>query len=263
MKVIKISIDKILEPSEQIRKVIVYENLEELAKSIKKIGIIEPLVVKQQGEKYEVIAGHRRLLAARMAGLAEVPCIIKDDINIDEDEVKLHENFYREDVNEADEAEFYAYLIEKKGMSIAEIAQKVGKSDTYVRQRLDLLRGDPAILEAVRAGHINSSVARELNAIDDENVRRYYLKHAVDGGVTLRVVREWRRNYEREKETKKALEAGVKKEELPRVLPKYYYQCPVCSQPIEIDKVFALQVCEQCYNYLVEQLKKAEQEAAK
>jgi len=261
MKVVNISIDKILEPSEQIRKVIIQENLEELANSIQKIGIIEPLIVKPIGEKYEVIAGHRRLLASKIAGLVEVPCIIQDGINIDEDEIKLHENFYREDVNEADEAEFYAYLLEKKGMTISEVAQKVGKSDAYIRNRLDLIKGDPAVMEAVRAKHINSSVARELNLIDDENVRRYYLKHAVDGGAKLSVVREWRRNYEREKETKKALESGIKREELPQVLPKYYYQCPVCNQPVEINKVFALQVCEQCYNDLVEQIRKAEQEA--
>lgn len=101
-----ISIDDILEPEDQARTVIVLEGLQELADSIKEKGIIEPLVVLKKNSKYEIVVGHRRFLAARMAGLEKLPCIIRAIGVRDADLMKLHENFFREDVNPVDEARF-------------------------------------------------------------------------------------------------------------------------------------------------------------
>ncbi len=253
MNIQEIPIDNIVEPVAQVRSVMESEKLSELVNSIRQVGLIEPLIVKTVGEKFEVIAGHRRLLACRAAELARVPCIIQETNQEREDEIKLHENFYRENVNPADEAEFYAYLIQQKKNSIEDVAKKVGKSGTYIRSRLDLLSGDEIILEAVRDGQINASVAKELNAITDREIRLNYLHYAIDSGAKLRTVQEWRKQWEREKRTEEALNQGHTQEELPEVLPKYYYRCPMCERSVEVGKVRAVSVCEDCYNEIMKQ----------
>lgn len=251
MQVQEIPIDNIVEPVAQVRAVMGSEKLAELAMSIKQIGLIEPLIVKKIGEKYEVIAGHRRLLACRMANLEKINCIVRNNNAENEDEIKLHENFYRENVNPADEAEFYAYLINTKKNSIEEVAKKVGKSGAYIRSRLDLISGDEMILEAVRDGQINASIAKELNLIGDRETRLNYLHYAIDNGAKIRTVQEWRKAFEREQRTQEALNQGHTKEELPDVLPKYYYRCPMCEQPVEVQKIRAVSVCESCYKEIM------------
>ena len=260
MNVQEIEIDNIVEPVAQVRTVMESEKLSELVNSIRQIGLIEPLVVKKIGEKYEVIAGHRRLLACREAGLVKVQCIVKNTSQEEEDEIKLHENFYREEVNPADEAEFYEHLITKQGDTIEQVAKKVGKSAAYIRSRLDLLSGDQTVLDAVRDGQINTSVAKELNLIGDKETRLNYLQYAIDGGAKLRTVQEWRKQWEREQRTQEALNQGHTKEELPEILPKYYYRCPMCGRPVEVQKVRAVSVCESCYNEILRTFEQAEKE---
>ena len=263
MQILDISIDQIFEPREQVRSIITSEGLEELAGSIKKIGVIEPLIVRKEGEKYEVIAGHRRLLAAKMANLLTIPCIVKDELNIDESEIKLHENFYREDINPTDEAEFYSYLMKNKGLKTDEIAQKINRSTSYIEDRLRLIEGDPAIAEAVRGRLINISVAKELNMIKDEGTRNYYLTEAIKLGASLGRVREWRLEWEREERTKEALSAGVRPEELPQVLPKFYWYCPLCEKPTETDKLASVHLCQECYNYTIKVIRSVQEKEVK
>ena len=259
MKITEIDIEKILEPAAQVRKNISMEGLEELTESIKRLGLIEPIVVKSVGEKYEVIAGHRRLLACRKAELVKVPCIVKEQEETDEEEIKLHENFYRENVNPADEAEFYAYLMNKKGLGAEELGRKVGKSGAYIRERLNLLKGDKLVLEAVKDGQISPTIAKELNLITDDTVRNQYLSFAIESGAKVRTVQEWRKNWEKEERTKEAIQQGVTPEQLPDVLPKYYYKCPMCERPTEISKLRAINLCENCYNYLINEVMKNSQ----
>jgi len=261
MNIQEIEIDNIVEPVAQVRSVMESEKLSELSRSISQIGLIEPLVVKKIGEKYEVIAGHRRLLACRMAGLAKINCIVRSNNAENEDEIKLHENFYRENVNPADEAEFYAYLINTKKNTTEEVAKKVGKSGAYIRSRLDLISGDNMILDAVRDGQINASVAKELNLIGDRETRLNYLHYAIDNGAKIRTVQEWRKQWEREQRTQEVLSQGHSHQELPDVLPKYYYRCPMCEQPVEVQKVRAVSVCGNCYKEIMKSFEKKEEEA--
>jgi ParB family chromosome partitioning protein len=260
MKITEISIDKIIEPADQERQVISSEGLEDLAQSIKANGLISPVLVKKVGEHFEIVVGHRRLLACRMIRKLKVPCIIKDGVDDKDYIIKIHENMFREDVNAADEAAFFKKIIEHNDEDIDDIARMIGKSGAHVRSRLDLLKGDKEILEAVRDGQISPSIARELNLIPDEGIRQYYLRFAVDQGAKLRTVQEWRRNFIREKETEKVLQEGHTKEELPTLLPKYYYTCPSCKRPTEMDSIRAVSLCQDCYAVLVKSLEEQLQE---
>jgi len=166
--------------------------LDSLANSIKDIGIKEPLLVTPAGDdSFEVVAGHRRLLAARIAGLVEAPCIIETD-EAELAAIRLHENIEREDLNTADEAIWLSDLFEAHGQDVDLVASMVKKSRNYVEERLILLRGNRAVFDALREGKIGFGVARELNKMTRDEDKEFHLEYARRGGCTIRQAREWR-----------------------------------------------------------------------
>lgn len=185
--------------------------LDSLAESIGAIGVKEPLLVAPAiAGKYEVIAGHRRLLAARIAGVDRIPCIIETDRDT-EAAIRLHENIEREDLNVADEAMFLGELYEQQGEDVDKVANAVRKSRAYVEERLLLLRGAKEVYDALREGKITFGVARELNKLHLEKDKLYYLNYAIRGGASIRQVREWRTqaNVRAELEATKAHERAA------------------------------------------------------
>lgn len=179
------------DPQRPMRSDMTRENIEELVRSIKQIGMIEPVIVRATGDRYEVIAGHRRTAAAEFAGLAVVPCHI---VEVDDDQaemMKIHENLYRLDISPADEASHYAYLIEKQKLTPTRVAQLINRQPKYVTDRLDILNYDPQLREALDKGLINFSVAKEFNRIDELSKLRQYLSYAVRGGMTAGVAKKW------------------------------------------------------------------------
>lgn len=174
------------------------DKLEELAKSIREIGVAEPLILVKRGERYEVVAGHRRRLASLRAELVTVPAMIAPDDPKTLEAIKLHENTKREDLNPGEEAIYFAQLLDGlAGGDTDALAELVKETRYYVESRLALLRGDEEVFAALSKGEINLAVANELNRIDDLGYRRSFLDAALKGGATAKLVREWRQGYER------------------------------------------------------------------
>jgi ParB/RepB/Spo0J family partition protein len=185
----------ILEPEQPLRASIEEGPLVELAESIRQLGLLQPLVVRKSGDKFEVIAGHRRLLATRMVGLPRVQCLVVDGDSDDEViAARLHENVYRQDISPVEEAALYAELFEKL-LDVDAVAKLVKRSRTVVEKRLTLLSGDRAVLNAVQSGQISAGVAEQLNKVRSEGVRRYLLEFAIRDGASVEKVRQWRLQY--------------------------------------------------------------------
>lgn len=156
--------------------------LSELADSIAQHGLIQPIVVKPTAQgRYSIIAGERRWRACRMAGLNEVPVIIKDADEQTLMEIALIENLQREDLNAVEEALGYRSLIDSFGLTQDEVAKKMGKSRSAVTNALRLLALNDAELEALRRGAITAGHARALLSCDDEEARAKMLLAAADG----------------------------------------------------------------------------------
>ena len=156
--------------------------LSELADSIAQHGLIQPIVVKPTAQgRYSIIAGERRWRACRMAGLNEVPVIIKDADDQTLMEIALIENLQREDLNAVEEALGYRSLIDSFGLTQDEVAKKMGKSRSAVTNALRLLALNDAELEALRRGTITAGHARALLSCDDEEIRAKMLLAAADG----------------------------------------------------------------------------------
>jgi len=166
--------------------------VEELSKDIAKRGVILPIAVARTGDRYEVVDGQTRYIAARMAQLATIPCVIYPSKDVALEGVKYAANLFRIDMSPADEAVFFNELLQKEcGDDFEQLCTLVGRGEAYVDSRLALLNGDVEIFEAVRAGQIKLGVAAELNKIPDESWRRWYLHHAIKGGATVAMVTGW------------------------------------------------------------------------
>jgi ParB family chromosome partitioning protein len=143
-------------------------HLEELAESIRNKGLLVPLIVRQGGSGYSIVAGERRWRAAQKAGLREVPAMIREMSDKEAFEVALIENIQREDLNPIEEAEAFKRLIEEHGLTQEELAARVGKDRSTVTNALRLLRLPESIKEAIVKARLSMGHARALLAIADE-----------------------------------------------------------------------------------------------
>ncbi len=165
------------------------ESLRQLADSLKRNGVMQPLVVKRTDEGYIIIAGERRLRAAKMAGLSEVPVVLRDDIDETQMlELALVENLQREDLNPLETAEAYQKLIEQCGLTQNELAEKVGKSRTAVANILRLLGLPESIKQMIREGKLSEGHARAILAVGSEEQMLALAQRAAREALSVRAV---------------------------------------------------------------------------
>lgn len=166
--------------------------LEQLVASIRLVGVIQPIALVERGARYEVVAGHRRTIAARRAGLLMMPATVYPANHPSLRVIQAHENGRREDVNPVDEAFWFAELLERDCENdIDRLAGLVGESVSYVDGRLQLLALDELTRDALRRSEIKLGVARELMKVSDPHYRRYYLAHAIKSGASVALVAGW------------------------------------------------------------------------
>lgn len=188
-----IPLDALRDPHAPMRETMDEELLADLANSIVDTGLQEPIRVLEVEGAFEVIAGHRRLLACQMVGYSPVPCIVDRNTGISTIAKMIAENSAREDVNPIEEARLYARaLVELAGNDTDALVDLVKRPRAYVEGRLLLLQGDPGVVEALEQRKITLAVARELNRVEDSGRRLIFLDAAVRGGANSRTVAEWR-----------------------------------------------------------------------
>lgn len=202
-KLLKISLIQ-ANPS-QPRKRFSDEELKELSESIKQFGVIQPLLVKKQGPIYEIIAGERRFRAAKLAGLAEVPVLIR---NYDEKlskEVAIIENIQREDLNAVEEALAYQSLISEYDLSQEELAERLSKKRTTITNSLRLLKLEEEILNYIREGKLKEGHGRALLSIPEGKQRLALAKECVEKKLSVREVEKRSQEQTPQKKKKKSI----------------------------------------------------------
>lgn len=178
-----------IEPNKgQPRKHFNEDALQELADSIKQHGVIEPLIVQKKGKSYEIIAGERRWRAARIAGLKEVPVIVKEYSEQQIFEIALIENIQREDLNPIEEAVAYKKLIEEFGLKQDDVANRVGKSRAAVTNSMRLLKLDERVQQMLIEDMISSGHARALLALTDADLQYQTAMKIFDEKLSVREV---------------------------------------------------------------------------
>ena len=180
-------IDRIVPNPRQPRETFDSSRLEELAKSIREKGIIEPLIVRPTLDgRYEIVAGERRFRAAQLIGNKEVPVIVREYQDRETLEVALIENLQREDLNPVEEARAYLRLTEEFGRTHAEISQEVGKDRSTISNLLRLLRLPNSILEDVSRGTLSVGHARVLVGVEDVGKQEALARRMMAEGWSVR-----------------------------------------------------------------------------
>ncbi len=182
----------------QPRKNFPADALDELARSIRSKGILQPILVQSAGgDEYTVVAGERRFRAAKMAGLMEIPVLIRSFSELEKTEIALIENLQREDLSAVEEAQGYKTLIEIGSLTQEEVAQRVGKNRATVANSLRLLRLPDEILEALDKGRISAGHARALLSVQDNAAQKALFRRALEQELSVREVeREAARSLE-------------------------------------------------------------------
>ncbi len=184
----------------QPRQTITEESLVELAASIREHGVIQPLVVTQVGDEYQLIAGERRWRAAQLAGLTTVPAIIKETTPQQMLELALVENVQRADLNPLEEASAYRQLMDEFGLTQEEVAERVGKSRTAVANTVRLLRLPDDLKEALATGRISEGHARALLSLPTARLQRQALATIEKRGLNVRQTEDLVRQMQAELE---------------------------------------------------------------
>lgn len=201
-----VKITKVEPNREQPRKNFDEDALQELADSIKQYGVISPILVQDRKDYYEIIAGERRWRAAKLAGLKEVPVIIRNYTEEEIAVISLIENLQRTDLNAIEEAKAYQKLINEFNLKQDELADKVSKSRTAVTNSMRLLKLTDKVQEMLINEMISSGHARALLAVDDPEKQYMLAQQAVDEGLSVRDIEKLVRSLNKPKTEKKKAE---------------------------------------------------------
>lgn len=180
-----IKLEDIVASDDNPRKNFDEEGIASLAESIKMYGILQPLVLIKNGEKYDIVAGERRYRAAKLIKLEEVPAIVKKLTIKDKDMISMVENIQREDLNPYEEALAYSNIMKQYKMTQNELSEVIGKSRTYIANMVRLLSLDDFTVRELEKGNITSSQGRALLGIEDIEERRVYLEKLIKKEITV------------------------------------------------------------------------------
>ncbi len=199
----EVSVSEIRPNPYQPRKEFEQSAIDELAHSIREHGIIQPLIVRKSIKGFELVAGERRLRAAKLAGLKQVPVVVKAYTDQQLMEIALIENLQRENLNPLEEAEAYEKLIAHHEYTQEQLAQRIGKSRPHVANMLRLLQLPESIRKLVAATELTMGHARALLSVSDENMQMQLAKDVVEKGLNVRQLEELVKQLNVSRETKK------------------------------------------------------------
>jgi ParB family transcriptional regulator, chromosome partitioning protein len=192
------------------------EALASLADSIREVGLLQPVLVRETEDGYELIAGERRLRACRRVGLQTIPVLVRSTDDASALEEALVENVHREDLNPLEEAAAYQQLIEDFSLTHEEVATRVGRSRVAITNTLRLLQLPPTILKLIQEGRLKEGHARALLGSPDRSFQEQLARRAVNEGLSVRAIEEAVREHAGEPQAGRAAAAAPT---VPRLRP--------------------------------------------
>jgi ParB family chromosome partitioning protein len=182
---------ELIDPSPlQPRSVFDDGKLDELAKSIRTNGVVQPVLLRRKGSRFELIAGERRWRAAELAGLIKIPAVIRSVSDDKVLEIALIENIQREDLNPIEEARAYKKLIETLGLTQETVGERVGRDRSYITNYLRLLKLPEDLQELLQTGRISTGHARTLLGVDQPDIQRRIARRIIEHGLSVRATED-------------------------------------------------------------------------
>lgn len=229
------------------------EGLDELVGSIRRVGILVPLIVVADGEGFVLVAGHRRLAAAKRADLIRVPCLLRSGEAAQTSEVCFAENFFRQDLSAIELAAGIKDALDQGLFSVDSMAAALRRSAEWVRRQVVLLTWPPEVLEAIHHGKISVSAASNLACVREPVYRAFLLRCAVDDGATARSTAAWLQSWEAGQPAAEAVMTEPVPGEAPRVAMVPQAPCIGCSAVMRTDELCYVPMCPACVRHLSNQ----------
>lgn len=186
----EVQIDKVVPNRFQPRRIFDPEKLNELSESIRQYGVLQPIVVRQTPSGYELVAGERRWRASKMAGLKQIPAIVRDYTDSEMTEIALIENLQRQDLNPIEEAIAFRKLMTDFGLTQEEVSVKIGRSRSLIANIIRLLNLPPELQEHVSRGTLSIGQARPLLALEEHELQIEIANQIIEGGLSARDAEE-------------------------------------------------------------------------
>lgn len=247
-KILKIDLALIDEPKGIIRIDVTQDDISELAASISANGLYQPILVRPDGIRHEIVFGHRRFLAHKLLELQQIKAIVRKMSDSEAAVARAGENLARVDLTPLEEAATYRDLIDTYGMSVEKVAEKMGRTPGTIKHRMDILKMHPLLQQAIHKKRISMTVAEELWPISDASDLEYYLTFAIENGATKSVARawckEWKDKQRRAQETGES-SGGPTSPFEPRPI---YIVCDICQGPVELGKDKLVRMCPACWD---------------
>ncbi len=245
-KIVQIPIQSVMPGPHELRLKLDEDSLEELASSIRRVGVIVPLFVSGKGDDFVVIAGHRRLAAARKVGLSTVPCIVRSGEKSEATELSIVENLFRVDLTPIEQAAAMKDIIDGKIMDTEEVARMVHRSVHWVNAQLDMLKWPTDVLDLVHRGKASVAAASNLALITDDVYRAFLLRNAEDSGATARITAAWLQAWRASMPQAEAVEQPAVAGPAPALPALPQAPCLCCNQMFRTDALAMVLVCPGC-----------------
>jgi ParB/RepB/Spo0J family partition protein len=251
----KIALDLIGEPKGIVRLDIDPGEIESLAENIQSVGLLQPIIVRPDKERFEIVFGHRRYLAHKVLKAPNIACIVRSLSDMECAIMRGTENIQRVDLSPIEEAAIYSDLLDSHNLSYNEIGKRMSKSPGVVRRRMDLLRMPPQLQKAIHSKQISYGVAEALWSIGDIGAIDYYLGFAIEHGATVAVARVWAKDA---KDAKRREQSDVERgggPSSPAESRPVYVTCDLCSGPMEVGKETIIRSCPECTKLISDAVK--------
>ncbi|MBA7643032.1 Nucleoid occlusion protein [subsurface metagenome] len=222
-------------------------HIQEISESIKQLGVIEPLIVRDTKRGLEIVAGCVRYEAAMLAGLKAVPCI---NMNLDSkaaEVLKLHENIKRVDLDHVDQGHTFQMMIETFGMTEQQVADSVGRSIAYVSQHISLILFDNDLSLAVKEKRLSFSQARELMRIDDPLERSRLMNYCEQDGASVQVLKNWVQDHLRSSSPSPSQNDNPPEQTYNYNDPDVSRKCEACDKSVDINVIRQVFYCPDCH----------------
>lgn len=222
------------------------EGIAELASSIRRIGIVCPLWVVDDGDFYLLIAGHRRLLAAKICACDTVPCLVRESRSKGDSEISFAENFFRKDLSPVELSAALKDCLINETLTVKELAAGFHRSEHWVHSMIAIADWPADVLEAIHNETISVSAASNLAVVTDDTYRAFLVRNAVEQGATARTTASWLQAWR----AMQPAEEAITLEPVPGVTPSVplvpQAPCLCCSQLFEVNQMSHVPVCGAC-----------------
>lgn len=222
------------------------EEIQELTASIRRVGVLVPLIVVPKDGHFLLVAGHRRIAAAKAAGIAEIPAIVRAGSEAENAEVSFAENFFRRDLSPVEQAASIRECLDSGIMNIEELAKGFHRSQQWITAQANLTTWAPEVLHAIHNKKISVSAGRNLALIDDPQYRAFLLNNAVENGASARVTSAWLQAYQLSRPPADVLTAAPVDGPQPAAIVIPQAPCLFCSRVFRTDALNYMAVCGQC-----------------